>query len=233
MKKIWNYFTTFEKILWITSVSLITLFFVIFKNTEYLYLFASILGATSLLFLAKASPIGQVLVIIFSTIYGYISLRYQYYGEVITYCFMTLPIAVVSTISWFKNPYSDESLEVKIDDIKKKEYLIGLILSSVITFVFYFVLKYLGTANLLISTISIFTSFYAAYITIKRSRFYALFYSFNDIVLIILWGLACVDDINYLSMVLCFVIFFVNDIYGFINWTKIQKNQKVDAKSNK
>lgn len=233
MKKIWNYFTTFEKILWITSVSLITLFFVIFKNTEYLYLFASILGATSLLFLAKASPIGQVLVIIFSTIYGYISLRYQYYGEVITYCFMTLPIAVVSTISWFKNPYNDESLEVKIDDIKKKEYLIGLILSSVITFVFYFVLKYLGTANLLISTISIFTSFYAAYITFKRSRFYALFYSFNDIVLIILWALACVDDINYLSMVLCFVVFFVNDIYGFINWTKIQKNQKVNVKSNK
>lgn len=233
MKKIWNYFTTFEKILWITSVSLITLFFVIFKNTEYLYLFASILGATSLLFLAKASPIGQVLVIIFSTIYGYISLRYQYYGEVITYCFMTLPIAVVSTISWFKNPYNDESLEVKIDDINKKEYSIGLILSSVITIVFYFVLKYLGTANLLISTISIFTSFYAAYITFKRSRFYALFYSFNDIVLIILWALACVDDINYLSMVLCFVIFFVNDIYGFINWTKIQKNQKVNVKSNK
>ena len=128
MKKIWNYFTTFEKILWITSVSLITLFFVIFKNTEYLYLFASILGATSLLFLAKASPIGQVLVIIFSTIYGYISLKYQYYGEVITYCFMTLPIAVVSTISWFKNPYSDESLEVKIDELNKREYLIALIL---------------------------------------------------------------------------------------------------------
>ena len=75
--------------------------------------------------------------------------------------------------------------------------------------------------------------FYAAYITYKRSRFYALFYSLNDIVLIVLWGLACREDINYLSMVLCFVVFFVNDIYGFINWTKLMKNQKDTVKNNK
>ncbi len=233
MKKIWNYFTTFEKLLWLSSVSLIIFFFIYFKNTAYLYLAASILGATSLIFLAKASPIGQVLVIIFSTIYGYISLTYQYYGEFITYCCMTLPIAVVSTISWFKHPHKEDSLEVQIDEIDKQQYLIGFALSVVVTIIFYFILKFLGTSNLLISTVSIFTSFYAAYITYKRSRFYALFYSVNDIVLIVLWGLACREDINYLSMVLCFVVFFVNDIYGFINWTKLMKNQKDTVKNNK
>ena len=169
----------------------------------------TIIGTTSLMFLAKASPIGQILVIIFSTIYGYVSFSYHYYGELITYCFMTLPIALISTISWFKNPYSKDSIEVKIVEIKKKEYYIGLVLSIIITVIFYFILKYLGTANLLISTISIFTSFYAAYISYKRSRFYALFYSFNDIVLIIMWLLASFDNINYVSMVLCFVVFFI------------------------
>ena len=146
---------------------------------------------------------------------------------------MTLPIAVITTISWLKNPYKDDAMEVKIEEIQKKEYFIAFILSCVVTFIFYFVLKYLGTANLLISTISIFTSFYAAYISYKRSRYYALFYSLNDVVLIIMWLLACMDDINYLSMVLCFVVFFINDIYGFINWTKLLNNQKDDLKSNK
>ena len=52
---------------------------------------------------------------------------------------------------------------------------------------------------------------------LMRSPYYALFYSFNDIVLIVLWTLATITDIGYLPMILCFVIFLVNDIYGFVN----------------
>ena len=87
-------------------------------------------------------------------------------------------------------------------------------------------MKYLNTNNLIISTISITTSFIASYLTMRRSRFYALAYAANDIVLIILWILASISSIEYISMVTCFIAFLANDIYGFINWTKLLNNQQ-------
>ena len=69
------------------------------------------------------------------------------------------------------------------------------------------------------------TSFLAVYLTYKRSAFFALAYAANDIVLIILWIMAALAETAYVSVIVCFAMFFVNDIYGFINWSKMQKRQ--------
>ncbi|MFA7422710.1 MAG: nicotinamide mononucleotide transporter, partial [Acholeplasmataceae bacterium] len=106
MKKLIAYFTIFELILWITSVLTIFIVFYMFQNNEHLYLIASLIGVTALIFLAKGNPIGQFLIIVFSIFYGFISFSYQYYGEMITYLGMTAPIALVALISWLKHPFS-------------------------------------------------------------------------------------------------------------------------------
>ena len=54
---------------------------------------------------------------------------------------------------------------------------------------------------------------------------FAFFYAGNDVVLIILWILASFESISYLPMVLCFIMFLVNDLYGFINWQRMKKKQ--------
>ena len=94
------------------------------------------------------------------------------------------------------------------------------------TVAFYFILKHLGTANLLPSTVSIATSFLAALLTFKRSPFFALAYAANDVVLIVLWILAAMQDISYLSVIVCFAVFLVNDTYGFLNWLRMQRRQQ-------
>jgi hypothetical protein len=47
----------------------------------------------------------------------------------------------------------------------------------------------------------------------------------NDLVLIILWLLASLEDSSYVPMLTCFAVFLVNDIYGFINWNRLMKQQ--------
>lgn len=69
-------------------------------------------------------------------------------------------------------------------------------------------------------TVSVATSFIAASLTLLRSPLYGLGYAANDIVLIIMWIMATVDDPSYLPMIVCFSVFFINDCYGFINWRK-------------
>lgn len=226
MSKLLDYFTKFEIGLWTSSVFIIIGTFVVFEDKDYLTLLASIIGATFLILNAKGNPIGQLLTIFFSIIYGLISYRFAYYGEMITYLCMSMPIAFVALISWLKNPYKGKKSEVAVNHISKKETAFMVILSIIVTVIFYFILEYFHTANLIPSTLSVTTSFLAAYLTFRRNPYFALLYAANDVVLIVLWILASITDVSYLSVVICFIVFLVNDMYGFISWKRMEKRQK-------
>jgi nicotinamide riboside transporter PnuC len=99
----------------------------------------------------------------------------------------------------------------------------------VVTAGVYFLLRALGTAQLVVSTISFVTSFGAAYLLIRRSQYYAVFYVLNDVVLIALWSLAFASGESVLPNVICFVVFFFNDAYGFYDWrrrARLQEKEK-------
>ena len=220
-----NYFSLGEKLLWLFSILLIAISYIVFDSSNYLALIASLIGVTALIFCAKANPFGQLLMIIFGMVYGYISFTFKYYGEMITYVGMTVPMAFVSLFSWLKNSYNGSKSETLIRNIKKKDILKLVILTAVVTVVFYFILSLFNTANLIPSTISVATSFFAASLTFLRSEYSALAYAANDIILIILWILASIVDISYLSVIICFIVFLINDLYGFFNWQRIKKKQ--------
>lgn len=214
-----------EVVLWSVSVFTILLSFCLFDKENFLTLIASLIGVTSLIFNAKGNPFGQFLMVLFSLLYGIISFSFAYYGEMITYLGMTMPMSIFALISWLKNPYNGNKSEVKVNVIHKKEVFFMSLAAVIITGIFYFILKYFNTANLIPSTISVTTSFVAVYLTFRRSPYFALAYASNDIVLIILWILASIYDAKYISVVVCFVAFLVNDIYGFVNWCKMKKRQ--------
>ena len=233
LKSIKGYFSKGEIALWVISVSLIIISFAIFDRSNYITLTASLIGATSLILNAKGNPIGQVLIIIFGVLYGIVSYTFAYYGEMLTYLGMTLPMAIIALIAWLKNPYNGNKAEVKVSRLKGTEIIPMSILTVAVTIVFYFVLKYFNTANLLPSTLSVTTSFIAVYLTFRRSPYFAIAYAANDIVLIVLWIMATIIDISYLSVTICFIVFLVNDIYGFINWRRMQKRQNNNREENK
>ncbi len=215
----------FEIFLWSISSFVITLSFFLSPEKDLISLAASLVGAAALIFLAKGYVIGQVLTVVFSIFYGIVSFYFKYYGEMITYLGMTAPMAAMAVISWSKNRYGKEP-EVRVSKITKR-VLLGLIISApIVTLLFYFVLQALGNANILFSTISVTTSFVASYLTFFRSPYYALGYAANDIVLIILWVAAAVKEPYCIPMILCFVTFLFNDIYGFYNWKRMEKRQK-------
>ena len=224
-----NYFTKGETALWGVSSALILISFCAFDKGNYLTLAASLIGVTSMIFNAKGNPFGQVLMIAFSLLYGIISYTFSYYGEMITYLCMTMPMAVLALISWLKNPYNDKKSEVEVSGINGRETAFMLFLTAAVTVVFYFILTYLNTPNILPSTVSVTTSFLAVYLTFKRSPLFAVAYAANDAVLIVLWILASLSDIRYVSVVVCFAAFFAGDIYGFINWRKKKIRQSAKA----
>lgn len=215
--------TTKEWLLWIGSLCAVILSNMISSEPDILTLVAACVGITSLIFAAKGNVWAQILMILFSILYGIISWRFRYWGEMITYLGMTMPMAIWSTITWIKNP-AENGREVAIQKLTGR-HVAGLVFfGAVVTGIFYYILRVLKTPNIVFSTISITTSFLAAALTMLRSSYYALLYAANDLVLIVLWVLASRENPTYIPVVVNFAIFFFNDMYGFMSWRRRENN---------
>ena len=220
-----RFLSKFEWTLWLLSLAVVTLSFFAGGQGGVLSLVASLLGVTALIFVAKGDVTGQALTVVFSVLYAVVSFDQRYYGEMITYLCMSAPIAAFSVVSWLRHPYASDRSEVKMERLSRRDALITLLLTAAVTFAFYWVLKWLGNAQLAVSTLSVTTSFLASYLLYRRSPYYALAYAGNDVVLIVLWCIAASRDLSYLSMVACFAMFLCNDLYGFFNWLRLRKRQ--------
>lgn len=225
LRRIYNYFTPQERLLWGISAGAILPSFFLLDGRQYLTLAASLIGVTSIIVNAKGNPLGQLLMVIFSLFYGYISYACAYYGEMVTYLGMTGPMAALALISWLRHPFHGNRAQVQVNHISRREHGLLALLTAGVTLGFYFILRALGTANLLPSTVSVATSFWAVYLTFRRSPLFSLGYAANDLVLIVLWVLASLEDVSYLSVVVCFAAFLANDLYGFISWRRMEKAQ--------
>ena len=208
--------------LWLGSLVVVIFSNALTGNIDFLTLIAACVGVTSLIFAAKGNVWAQILMIVFSILYGIISWRFHYWGEMITYLGMSMPMAIWSTITWVKNP-AENGKEVAIQKLTLKHIVSLVFFGTITTVVFYLILRALNTPNIVFSTISITTSFLAASLTMLRTSYYALGYASNDIVLIVLWVLASIENPMYIPVAVNFVIFFLNDMYGFISWKKREK----------
>lgn len=230
MKSPFKTLTKKEWFLWLFSLTAVLTANLVSAG-EPLTLAAALIGVTSLVLMAKGNVWGQLLMVIFSILYGIISFRFRYWGEMFTYLGMTLPMSVWAAITWFRNPSKENKDEIAIFHLGRRHIVWLLLSGSLVTAAFYLLLAYLDTPNLIFSTVSIITSFLAAALTMLRSSYYALGYAANDLVLIVLWSLAALEDPSYAPVVVNFAIFFLNDMYGFVSWKKREKKQSIRASS--
>lgn len=122
MKYLVNYFSKGELALWAGSVAAVLAAFLMFDRSSWITLLASLIGVTSLIFAAKGHPAAQAMAIVFALLYGAISWGFAYYGEMITYLGMSMPMAVFSLVSWLRHP-SDKKDEVKVNHLKAPEFV--------------------------------------------------------------------------------------------------------------
>lgn len=222
MNKIKNYFTSwniFEKIIFIASIVFILGLGFILK-CDWLTTIVAFLGLFSALNQAKGNVLGQFIGVLLAILYSIISYRNRYFGEVIVYLVVILPLYIWGIFSWLKN--RDKKTEkVKQNVISIKEWIM-LLIGCIILFVgLYQLLKYFDTSQLFISTLSMIINISATYLLVRRSRYSFIFYIFNAIILLILWGIPVINgDYLLIPMVFDGILLLINDIYGFKSWAK-------------
>lgn len=217
--------TRFEWALWLISILTVTGAYALSGAMDPLTVITSLIGVTALILVARGDVWGQLLTVLFTVLYAGVSLKFRYYGELVTSLGMTAPIAVLTVRAWLKHPFEGTS-EVRVHRLDHRQRLWMVLLTIFVTVVFYFILAAFQTANLMVSTFSIATSFLASYLMLFRSPSYALAFAANDLILIALWVLAALDDLSYLPMIACFFMFLLNDLYGYFSWIRMRERQQ-------
>ena len=222
--KLFKDWTKFEKILLFTSIILVMLIGIIFK-AEILTTLCSIIGIITALLLAKGKNLGQLFGLVIVALYSIVSFKNRYYGEVIIYLCIMLPMYIIGTISWIKHQNSKTN-SVEVNKIKTKEWIIVTLLSIFAFIGIYFILKLFNTNQLFISSLSVIDSLFAVYLGIRRSKYSFYFYVVNDLILIALWGIPVIGgSLILLPMLFNPIINLINDIYGIYNWKRLERIQ--------
>lgn len=223
IEKIFGKWHIAETVLYIAGLALIITMSIIFK-ASWISAITGLFGLTCVLFTAKGKVVGIFFTWGMIVFYSILSFKNKYYGEVFINLFMMFPMTIISLVEWIKHLGKD--YVVKVNSITKKELAIVCSVAVIAFVVFYFILRALGTSQLIFSTISIVTSVLATYFQSRRSKYGFLSFLFNDAVLCVLWALATVEDIKNISMLTAVALYVICDIYGFISWGVMQKKQQ-------
>ena len=223
--KIFKDWTKIEKMLLFSSIILVLLFGFIFQSNLSTTI-SSIIGIVAALLLAKGKNLGQIFGILLVILYSFVSYVNRFYGEVIIYLCIMLPMYIIGLISWLKHQNSKTNI-IYVNKIVIQEWIIISIV-SVISFIgIYFLLKLFNTSELVISSLSVVSSLYAIYLGVRRSKYSFYFYIINDFILIMLWGIPVVSGtLSLIPMVFNPIVNLINDSYGIYNWNKLEQVQK-------
>lgn len=226
MKKIFKNWNWFEIIFLVVSLLTITTCFIFAKDKNILSFIASLLGIVSVIMVAKGLVVAPFFCIVSNILYAVLSLTQRFYGESIIYFCLMIPINIGTIITWLKHKNSKNSDVVQVNKLKKVEYLAVLGVALVSTVAFYFLLKAINTNELIVSTLSLIFSLVAAYLSFRRCKFYALAFLIDDVIQIVMWGLAInASGIAFLPTLICFALYLINDIYALFHWIHEEKNQ--------
>lgn len=231
MKKHFKNWKTWELIFMFVASIIATIPFLIFKEKNILSLICSIVGIVSMILISKGFVYAPILGVIYDALYIAVSWSQNYFGEVIIFAVIMIPMELFSVFTWLKNKNKQDQDLVQTNKLHKKEIFILIALSIAITISFYFVLRALNTNELIINTISLTANFIGVYLMFRRSKFYALSYFIDDLIAITLWIITIVvSGTQFIPNLICLVCFAVIDIYGFITWSKNEKKEKINEK---
>lgn len=168
IKKVFKDWTWFEKILLFGSIILVSSVSFIFRS-DFMTAVTSLVGIATALLLAKGKVAGQFFGVAIVILYSFVSFQNRYYGEMIIYTFIMLPLYIVGIVSWMKNR-NKETKRVEPNTISKKEWILIFCISIIFFIGFYYLLKHFNTSELFWSTLSIIGSMYAVYLVARRSK---------------------------------------------------------------
>ena len=219
-KNFWTGFSLGEKLFMWGMVLLQIVVYIIAPDSWY-GIAAGIAGCISVVLTAKGRWMMYPIGFIQNFTYTVLAFQNRFYGEVLEQMFYIITM-IWGMYAWAKNMNTNEdgTQEVKTRKFTTTEWVLSIIATLVMTWGFGLILENMGAAQAYTDAATNVMALFAQIMMVKRYREQWIWWIVIDLLCIKMWFVA-----GNWSMVAMYVAWTINCVYGWFNWSKLNKNQ--------
>ena len=219
----------FEKI-WLALFTIINTILVFTMGDNLLGFIASTSGMLCVVLVAKGKISNYLFGLIQVGIYGYVALKYQLYGEVMLNWMFYVPVQFIGFYLWNKNEVKKEQEhqgeDIAVKTLGVKNTIIFLTTTVILIILLTYFLMYIGGYSIGLDSATTILSIGAQILMLLRYKEQWLVWIIVNVLSITMWIYTLIQQGgNDWNMVVMWTAFLCNSIYGYINWTKMNKAQ--------
>lgn len=222
LKHFWNGYSTFEKLFLLFMIVLQVVVFIISPDSA-LNIIAGLAGVVSVVMCAKGRTMFYFIGFIQTITYLVLAWQNKFYGEVLENLFYFVTM-IWGIFLWKKNEVTNE--DGTEDVIAKKftptQWVLSIVGTIVATIAMGYWLDGIGSAQAYTDAATNVMAIFAQLLMIWRFREQWIWWLVIDIFCIKMWFVA-----GNWSMVAMYIAWTANCIYGWVNWSKLNKEQNV------
>ena len=226
-KNFWDGFSIFELIYLFAMIALQVIVFV-FAPDSWLNIVAGLAGVVSVVLCAKGRTLFYFIGFIQTFTYLALAWQNKFYGEVLENLFYFVTM-IWGIFEWKRNEIKNEDGTEDVAALKFTPimWLFSVLFTFAATYAMGFWLESIGSAQAYTDAATNVLAVFAQILMVKRYREQWLWWLVIDVLCIKMWFVA-----GNWSMVAMYVAWTINAIYGWYNWSKLNKSQKARAIRN-
>ena len=223
-REMWDGFSIFEKLFMWSTVLLQIIVFIIMPDSWY-GVIAGVAGCISVILTAKGRWMMYPIGFIQNITYTILAFQNMFYGEVIEQVFYVVTM-IWGMVAWSKNMHTNEdgTQDVKTRKFTLLEWVLSIVATAIVTWIFGMALNRLGAAQPYTDAATNVMAFFAQVMMVKRFREQWVWWLMIDLLCIKMWWVA-----GNWSMVAMYIAWTINCVYGWYNWSKLNRQQTAVA----
>ena len=220
LQNFWTGYSTFEKLFMVIAVLMQVIVFWITPDTP-LNIIAGIAGVVSVIMCAKGRTLFYFIGFIQTFTYLALAWQNRFYGEVIENVFYFVTM-IWGIFEWKNNEVTnvDGTEDVSARKFTTDQWIFSVTLTVVCTWLMGLWLSAIGSAQAYTDAATNILAILAQILMVKRYREQWLWWLIIDLLCIKMWWVA-----GNWSMVAMYIVWTVNCIYGWRNWSELNKKQ--------
>ena len=227
--------TNFEKI-WLVLFTAVNLYLFFAWDDTLLGLISSLSGMLCVVLVAKGKISNYYFGIVQTATYAYISYTYSLYGEAMLNGLFYLPIQFIGLYLWnrHKTNNSVRGEDVKVKKLTKKGWIILIAVSVAASLIYAEILYAIGSQQVRLDSVAVVLSIIAQILMLQRYAEQWVMWIIVNVLSVILWIVTLTTSGgNDYTVLVMWIAFLVNSIYGYINWLKMTGTQGVSHNQSK
>lgn len=226
LNEFWIGYTLFEKLFMLSMLAVQIIVYCVAPDTV-LGIIAGISGVISVVLCAKGKISFYFIGFVQTITYLFLAWENRFYGEVLENVFYLVTM-VWGIFIWKKNMNrnDDGSTEVAAKKFSPLQWIAAIIGTLAATVAMGFALNKIGSAQAYTDAATNVMAIFAQLLMVRRYREQWIWWLVIDILCVKMWFVA-----GNWSMVAMYIGWIANCIYGWVNWTRLEKKAKLASSS--